>query len=167
MLPATPTIIALHAFETHFETATRDILTRAGLDQSFLSGDPSGQALPETRIETYFVLGSQSEDGLTAGGAIVPTGCTGALEVGIVTRREQDQPSVLPGVGRLHTEFAARARVALLTARDPFAGLVPYAISEIRPEQNERGLDDRFWEDFTRLRWIVRFSIPRGAWGGA
>jgi hypothetical protein len=159
-----PALVLAHAFEQHFETAAAARLNAVGAGQAFVSAAlaalPPEVALPDTRISTMFTVGVANEYGMDGEGEPVPIAYFGVLEVGISTRREDEQAGVSPGVMSMHAEFAARARVAFLARSVPFGQDFPYGITEIRPGQSDRTFDAQFFEDYTTLRFDVRFSLP-------
>lgn len=155
-------------FEYNFERAVESILEGAGYLQTFIQG--ANETLPPSRIEIVFASGEATNE------AIYPRDpdktvydfFNGRLSLRIVTVRPDDQPSLIPGVGRLHEEWASAVRVKLQERLSPFneANLPYYAVKTIRQQATARDFDPRWMEDFTRIDFFIQFGIQSTAWPG-
>lgn len=158
--------IQLFNFEYNFERAVESILEGAGYLSTYIQG--ASATLPESRIEVTFATGAALNE------AIYPLDPAqeiydffdGRLSLRIVTVRPMDRPSLIPGVGKLHEEWAAGVRVQMQERLSPFtsANLPYYAVKTIRPQSCQRDFDPRWVEDFTRLDFLVQFGIRSDAW---
>ncbi len=157
--------IQLLSFEAKFEAAVAAILETAGLGPKFLSETSGAEALPDARIECLSTAGDETERS-DAGGEEVLAGFMGMLEISIHTRAEEDVPGLLPRVGTLHQEFAARVRAAFLEQHHPFTpeNLPDYSVSHIKHRAGTRAPDPRWFEHRTVLRFEIWFDILEGAW---
>lgn len=154
----------IYAFEENFEVAVRSVLDKAGLLNLLITGQ--SDSLPESRLEILFVLGETLNQATLPNGEHVYDFFNAKLTMRIVTTRPTDQPSLLPGVGMLHSEFAAGTRVALEERLKPFnvENLPWYGVQTIRPAGSARDLDPRWLEDYTRLDYLIEFGIRSNAW---
>lgn len=151
-------------FENNFERAAQSALAAAGYNEAFIEGGKS--ELPPSRLEVSFTVGEALNESTLENGDRVYDYFSGRLSVRIVTFRPEDQPSLLPGVSTLHSEWAAGVRAAMQERAAPFTrdNLPLYTVTTIRPLGSARDLDPRWLEDFTRLDFHVEFGIRPDAW---
>ena len=151
-------------FDNNIERAVQAVLSAGGYLDSYIEGGSA--ELPPSRIEVSFSTGEALNEGLLPNGDRVYDYYSGRLSVRIVTFRPDDQPSLLPGVSTVHSEWSAGVRALLQERSAPFTSdnLPFYSVKTIRPLATTRDLDPRWLEDFTRLEFYIEFGIRSGAW---
>lgn len=169
-MPA-PSEKILYNFANNFERAAESILAAAGLP-ALIQG--ANGTLPESRVEIIFQRGEPLNEGFRPDGRAVYDYWSGSLAFRIVTIRPETERSLLPGVSTLHEEFAAT--VLMLFAQqwsaDPeeyltafnSTNLPYYVVKKLRPGTEQRDLDPRWLEDYTRHTYQVEFGIRSDAW---
>jgi hypothetical protein len=166
-MPATDEL-QLFNFEYNFERAVESILDAGGYSaRTFIQG--SRATLPESRIEITFASGQAINQALYPldPSQEVYDFFDGRLSLRIVTVRDAETgPSLTPGVGPMHEEWAAAVRMLLQERREPFTAtnLPYYAVKTIRQIGTQRDLDPRWMEDFTRIDFLIQFGIRSQAW---
>lgn len=166
-MPAATSELQIYNFEYNFERAVESILESAGYLNAFIQG--ANATLPPSRSEITFASGQAINE------ALYPLDpdqeiydfFDGRLSLRIVTERTAEAgPSMVPGVGPMHEEWAAAVRMLLQERRNPFteANLPYYAVKTIRQQGTQRDLDPRWLEDFTRIDFLVQFGIRSQAW---
>lgn len=159
--------IQLFNFEYNFERAVESILEGGGYLNTFIQG--ANATLPPSRIEVTFASGAAINQSLYPldPSQEVYDFFEGRLSVRIVTERTAEAgPSLVPGVGPMHEEWAAAVRMLLQERRDPFTttNLPYYAVKTIRQVGTQRDLDARWMEDYTRIEFAIEFGIRSQAW---
>ena len=162
-MPATD-VKQIYNFDNNFETAVRGVLIAGGYGDSFIAG--ISQDLPPSRLEVMFQTGEAMNEAALPSGDHVYDFYAGTLTVRIVTFRPDDQPSLLPGVSTVHSEWASGVRALLQERVAPFntTNLPYYAVRTILPRGTVRDLDGRWLEDYTKLDFSVQFGIRADAW---
>ena len=159
--------LQLFNFEYNFERATESVLEAAGYLNTYIQG--ANETLPTSRIEVTFASGQAINEALYPldPAQEVYDFFDGRLSLRIVTERNAEAgPSLTPGVGPLHEEWAAAVRMLLQERRQPFTetNLPYYAVKTIRQIGTQRDLDPRWLEDYTRIDFLVQFGIRSTAW---
>lgn len=151
-------------FNGNFQAAVQSILKAAGYADTFIE---RGRAeLPESRIEVSFSLGEAMNETQLRNGDLEYDFFSGRLRLRIVTVRPDDQPSLLPGVDGLHSEWSAGILATFRESQKPFtaANLPFYTVRTIRPLSVTPDLDPRWLEDFTAIELHIEFGIRADAW---
>ena len=152
-------------FEHNFERAVESILEGAGIT-AMIQG--ANESLPESRVEITFAAGEALNTSLHPSDPdqLIYDFFYGTLTLRVVTVRPDDRPSLIPGVGQLHEQWAAAVRQLLQERLNPFTttNLPYYAVKTIRPQASARDLDPRWMEDYTRLNFAIEFGIRSDAW---
>jgi hypothetical protein len=151
-------------FNENWQRATRDVLNAAGYCDSFI--ERSNCDLPRSRIEVSFATGEALNECVLANGDHEYDFYSGRLKIRIATFRPDDQPSLLPGVGSIHSEWSAATLDLLRESQRPFTteNLPYYAVKTIRLLSVNPDLDPRWMEDFTEIEFYVEFGIRSDAW---
>lgn len=154
----------LFNFNENFQRAVKSILATAGYHDAFI--ERSNQELPESRIEVSFALGEALNECARPDGSHEYDYFAGRLALRIVTFRPMEQPSLLPGVDSLHSEWAAAVLALMRLSKRPFTAenLPFYTVNTLRPLGTTADMETQWLQDFTRIEFAVEFGIRSDAW---
>lgn len=155
-------------FKTHFRRATLGILQSAGATPVVLE---RARALLKSsaRLEVSFDLGQALNRDTLPSGRHVYDFFAATLKVRVVTGRGEDQTNPADPAVDLHEQLTSLTLDALAEDQEPFTleNLPYYAVQFIEPAGTTSDFDPIYFEDFTDIRFSLRFGIRSTAWPSA